>query len=63
MLSGGIILELLIDSSRKHGYIMLTAFKPHFYLVKLGFTGVHSMFSAQKHILLIHVRTALPRRF
>ena len=39
--------------------------KPHFYVVKLGFTGVYIIFliSAQKHILWVLVRTALPRRF
>ena len=36
-------------------------FKPHFYMVKLGFTGVYIIFliSAQKHRLWVHVRTAL----
>ena len=39
--------------------------KPHFYIVKLGFTGVYIIFliSAQKHRLLVLVRTASPRRF
>ena len=39
--------------------------KPHFYLVKLGFTGVYIIFliSAQKHRLWVLVRTASPRRF
>ena len=39
--------------------------KPHFYIVKLGFTGVYIIFliSAQKHILWVLVRTASPRRF
>ena len=34
--------------------------KPHFYIVKLGFTGVYIIFliSAQKHILWVLVRTA-----
>ena len=27
-------------TSRKHAYIILTPLKPHFYIVKLGFTGV-----------------------
>ena len=41
------------DLSRKHAYIMLTPLKPHFYIVKLGFTGVYIVFliSAQKHRL------------
>ena len=36
--------------------------KPHFYIVKLGFTGVYIIFliSAQKHRLWVLVRTALP---
>ena len=39
--------------------------KPHFYIVKLGFTGVYIIFliSAQKHILWVLVRTASSRRF
>ena len=38
--------------------------KPHFYIVKLGFTGVYIIFliSAQKHRLWVLVRTASPRR-
>ena len=39
--------------------------KPHFYIVKLGFTGVYIIFliSAQKQRLWILVRTASSRRF
>ena len=39
--------------------------KPHFYIVKLGFTGVYIIFltSVQKHRLWVLVRTALLRRF
>ena len=39
--------------------------KPHFYIVKLGFTGVYIIFllSAQKRRLWVLVRTASPRRF
>ena len=39
--------------------------KLHFYIVKLGFTGVYIIFliSAQKHRLWVFVRTALMRRF
>ena len=39
--------------------------KPHFYIVKLGFTGVYIIYliSAQKHRLWVLVRTASPRRF
>ena len=38
--------------------------KPHFYIVKLEFTGVYIIFliSAQKHRLWVLVRTASPRR-
>ena len=31
-------------TSRKHAYIILTPVKPHFYIVKLGFTGVYIIF-------------------
>ena len=43
----------------------LKPLKPHFYIVKLGFTGVYIIFliSAQKHRLWVFVRTASPRRF
>ena len=39
--------------------------KPHFYKVKLGFTGLYIIFSyfAKKHRLWVLVRTASPRRF
>ena len=39
--------------------------KPHFSIVKLGFTGVYiiSLISAQKHRLWVLVRIASPRRF
>ena len=39
--------------------------KPHFYIIKLGFTGVYIIFliSAQKHRLWVLIRTASPRRF
>ena len=39
--------------------------KPHFYIIKFGFTGVYIIFliSAQKHRLWILVRTTSPRRF
>ena len=39
--------------------------KPHFYIVKLGLTGVYIIFliSAQKHRLWVLVRTASARRF
>ena len=31
-------------TSRKRAYKILTPFKPHFYMVKLGFTGVYIIF-------------------
>ena len=39
--------------------------KPHFYIVKLGFTGVYIIFfiPAQKHRLWVLVRTASAKRF
>ena len=39
--------------------------KPHFYVAKLGFTGVYIIFliSPQKHRLWVLVRTASARRF
>ena len=39
--------------------------KPHFYIVKLGFTGVYIIFvnSAKKHRLWVLVTTASTRRF
>ena len=42
-----------VQPSRKHAYIILTPCKPHFYIVKLGFTGVYIIFliPAQKHRL------------
>ena len=49
--------------SRKHAYVILTPLKPHFYIVKLGFTGVYIivLISAQKHRLWVLVRTASSR--
>ena len=51
--------------SRKHAYVNLTPLNPIFSIVKLGFTGVYIIFliSAQKHKLLVLVRTASARRF
>ena len=39
--------------------------KPHFYIVKLGFTGVYIIFliSAQKHRLLVLIRPPMLRQF
>ena len=46
----------IVKTSRKHAYIV--PFKPHFYTVKLEFTGVYTdfLFSAQKYRLWIYVR-------
>ena len=48
-------MKLIHISSRKHAYIILIPLKPHFYIVKLGFTGVYNIFliSAQKHRLWV----------
>ena len=37
--------------SQKHAYVILTPLKPHFYIVKLGFTGIYIIFliSARTH--------------
>ena len=39
-----IFLSPVVLSSRRHAYIILTL-KPHFYIVKLGFTGVYIIFT------------------
>ena len=53
---------LLITKTRLYNF---DPRKPHFYIVKLGFTGVYIIFliSAQKHRLWVLVRTASERRF
>ena len=61
------------QSKREPGNISITKtylynfdpLKPHFYIVKLWFTGVYIIFliSAQKHRLWVLVRTASARRF
>ena len=58
----GIILLFTITKTRLFNFDPL---KPHFYIVKLGFTGVYIIFliSAHKHRLWVHVRTASLRRF
>ena len=61
--------QCLIDMKMCHQGITKTylynfdPLKPHFYMVKLGFTGVFIIFliSAQKHRLWVLVRTALVR--
>ena len=49
----------------KTGLYIFHPLKSHFYIVKLGFTGVYIIFliSAQKHRLWVLVRTASTRRF
>ena len=44
----------------KTGLYSFDPLKPHFYIVKLGFTGVYIIFLtfAQKHRLWVLVRTA-----
>ena len=56
------VFDLSITKTRLYNFDPL---KPHFYIVKLGFTGVYIIFLifAQKHILWVLVRTASPRRF
>ena len=51
----------LITKTYLHNFDPL---KPHFYIVKLGFTGEYIIFliSNQKHGLWVLVRTASPRR-
>ena len=53
----------LADSITKTYLHNFDPFKPHFYIVKLGFTGVYIIFliSAQKHRLWVVVRTACKR--
>ena len=55
----------LITSITKTCLYNFDPLKPHFYIVKLGFTGVYIIFfiSAQKHRLWVLVRTASLRRF
>ena len=47
---GNILFEKTLQ---KHAYIIVDPLKPHFYIVKLGFTGVYIIFliSAQKQIV------------
>ena len=54
---------ILYTASQKLTYINVHPYKPHFYVVKLGFTGVHIIFliSVRKHRLWVLVRTASPQ--
>ena len=36
--------QILLFTSRKHAYIILTPLNPTFYIVKLGFIGVYIIF-------------------
>ena len=56
------MISLSIIKTRLYNFDPL---KPHFYIVKLGFTGVYIIFliSAQKHRLWVLVGTASSRRF
>ena len=55
----------IIEAITKTRLYNFDPLKPHFYKVKLGFTGVYIIFhiSAQKHRLWVLVRTASARRF
>ena len=49
-----VLISAITFASRKHTYVYsFDPLKPHFYIVKLGFTGVYIIFliSAQKHVL------------
>ena len=54
----------LPGNSHIEAALILTPLKPHFYIVKLGFTGVYIIFliSVQKHRLWVLVRTASVKR-
>ena len=61
----GLHCPLSLDVKQSITKTYLYNFEPHFYIVKLGFTGVYIIFviSAQKHRLWVLVRTASTRRF
>ena len=58
----GSALLINITKTRLYNFYPL---QPHFYIVKLGFTGIYIIFhiSAQKHRFWVLARTASPRRF
>ena len=60
----GPVTELMRRITKTHLY-SFDPLKPHFYIIKLGFTGVYIivLISAQKHRLWVLVRTASSRRF
>ena len=55
-------IQILITKTCLYNFDTL---KPHFYIIKLGFTGIYIIFltSAQKDRLWVLVRTASARRF
>ena len=58
-------IDKLVTKHQKTRLYSFDPFKPNFYTVKLGFTGVSINFlvSAQKHRMWVLVSTASPRRF
>ena len=49
--------RIIGNSSRKHTYINFNLLKPHFWIVKLGFTGIYIfLISVQKHRFWVLVR-------
>ena len=60
-----VIIVVEIADIRKTRLYNFDPLKPHFCIVKLGFTGVYIIFliSAQKHRLWVLVRTASLRQF
>ena len=63
--SNSLVVRLKIFYHHKTCLYNVDPLKPHFYIVKLGFTGVYIIFliSTQKHRLWVLVRTASLRRF
>ena len=53
---------LHVRSLRKHTYIILTPLEPHFYIVKLGFTGVYIIFLISVQIPKLWYSLEPPRR-
>ena len=63
--SGDVYFLSVLVSITKSRLYSFDPLKPHFYTVKLGFTGVHInlLISAKKCRLWVLVRTASSRRF
>ena len=55
-----LFIRFSITKTRPYNFDLL---KPHFYIVKLGFTWVYFFYFCSKYILLVLVGTASPRRF